>query len=76
MPWLKYSNLILLILCCLSVSACHYYQDYRQKKGDADVIEERAELMKAYRECLKKYEDDPSRTQEQCAAYNDMLGDR
>jgi len=56
------------------MSACHYYQDYRQKKGDADMTQEKAELMKAYRECLKKTEDDPAVTQERCDAYNEMLG--
>lgn len=73
MSWLKYSNFILLILCCVSLSACHYYQDYRQKKGTADVTEERAALMKTYRECLKKYEDNPTISGERCGAYNDML---
>ncbi len=73
MPWLKCINLILLIVCCLSISACHYYQDYRQKKGTADVTEERAALMKIYRECLEKYENDPTISGERCGAYNDML---
>ena len=73
MPWLRYSKLILLILCCLSISACHYYQDYRQKKGTADVTEERAALMKTYRECLKKHENNPTISRERCGAYNDML---
>jgi len=55
------------------MSACHYYQDYRQKKGTADVTEEKAALMKSYRECLKKYENDATVAQERCGAYNDML---
>jgi len=55
------------------MSACHYYQDYRQKKAEADVIDERAALMKSYRECLIKYEDDARVTRERCGAYNDIL---
>jgi len=38
------------------------------------VTEEKAELMKAYRECLNKYEDDPEAAQERCGAYNALLG--
>ena len=63
----------LLVVCCASFSGCHYYQDYRQKKGEADVREEQAELMRSYRECLKKYEDDPTVRQERCSAYQNML---
>ena len=68
--WIRW---IVLIVCCLSMSACHYYQDYRQKKAEADVTDEKAALMKSYRECLIKYEDDATGTQERCSAYNDML---
>jgi len=55
------------------MSACHYYQDYRQKKAEADVTDEKAALMKSYRECLIKHEDDTTVTRERCNAYNDML---
>jgi len=73
MKWTTCIRWIVLIVCCLSMSACHYYQDYRQKKGNADVTEERAALMKSYRECLDKYKDDAAVTQERCGAYKDML---
>jgi hypothetical protein len=64
------------VLLCLFLSllvGCHYYQDYRQKKGDADVTEERANLMKTYRECLEKYEGNSTEIRERCAVYRSML---
>ena len=70
---MQYVRCLLFIVCCLSISGCHYYQDYRQKQGEADVTKEKAELMKAYRECVTKYEDDPAVIRERCGAYNDML---
>ncbi len=44
-------------------------------KGTADVLEERAELMKAHRECAKKYELDPAEIDRRCGVYQDMLQD-
>jgi len=63
----------LLLVFLFFVTGCHYYQDYRQKKGEADITEERANLMKAYRACLEKYEGDVAGMREQCDPYQKML---
>ncbi len=60
-------------LLLISLSGCHYYEDFRLKKTQADVQEERAELMRAYRECLKKYESEPQKSREFCAPYTQSL---
>ena len=68
------SRLLLLIsLIMVGLSGCHYYQEYRQIKGDADIMEERAELMKAYRLCVAKYEADPGLARERCEPYQEAL---
>jgi len=66
-------RLVLTSLLLVSLSGCHYYEDFRLKKTQADTQEERAELMKAYRQCLQKYENDPSKSREYCAPYTQSL---
>ena len=51
------------------LAGCQYYEEYRNIKGDADIKEEKAELMKAHRLCLQKYEGDPAGQKERCAPY-------
>lgn len=52
---------------------CQYYEDYRMKKGAADVREETAEMMRAYRLCLQRYEEDPPKAKSHCAPYTQSL---
>ncbi len=50
-----------LFLCvALMLAGCQYYEEFRSIKGDADIKEEIAEMRKAYRLCLQKYEGDPA----------------
>jgi hypothetical protein len=49
--------------------------EYRNIKGDADIKEEKAELMKAHRLCLQKYEGDPAGQKERCAPYAQAIQD-
>lgn len=67
------ANLLLLSLIPVSLSSCQYYADYRLKQTQSDIQEERAELMKAYRLCLQKYESDPHKSREFCAPYTQSL---
>ncbi len=62
-------------LLLLSLSGCQYYADYRLKQTQSDIQEERAELMKAHRECLKKYEGEPQKSRDFCAPYTQSLRD-
>ncbi|HZC68219.1 MAG TPA: hypothetical protein VE201_06345 [Nitrospirales bacterium] len=48
-------------------------QEYRQRKGDADIREEKAALLKAYRLCLQKYESDAVKMKVNCAVYTQAL---
>jgi hypothetical protein len=57
----------------LGLAGCQYYAEFRLKKTQADVQEEQAALMRAYRECLQKYETDPPKAKEYCASYTQQL---
>jgi len=70
---IKLAGSIILSLLFSGVTGCHYYADFRLKQTQADVQEERAELMRSYRECLEKYESDPRKAKEYCSAYTQSL---
>ena len=63
----------LVIWCVLTVSSCHYYEEYRVLKSTADLQDERAELLKVYRLCLTKYQDEPPKAKDMCGAYTQSL---
>ena len=64
-----------LIFLLTGLIGCQYYQEYRSMKGDADIKEEIAELRKAHRLCLQKYENDPAGQKERCAPYAQAIQD-
>jgi hypothetical protein len=55
------------------LAGCQYYEEYRVKKATADVKEEQAELLHAYRLCLEKYQDEPPKAKEFCGPYTQRL---
>ena len=57
----------------LNSTGCLYYQEYRQKKGEADYLEERTNVLKAYRLCVEEYSDDPEGAKGKCKAYGGMI---
>ena len=63
----------LIVGLMLTVSACHYYEEYRVLKSTADLQDEKAELLKAYRLCLAKYQDEPPKAKEMCGPYTQSL---
>ena len=67
--------LLCLILVLNGLAGCQYYQEYRSMKGDADIKEEVAELRKAHRLCLQKYENDPAAAKERCSPYAQAIQD-
>ncbi|TAL09279.1 MAG: hypothetical protein EPO02_10680 [Nitrospirae bacterium] len=67
--------LVGLILLLNGLAGCQYYQEYRNTKGEADIKEEKAELLKAHRLCLQKYEGDPAGQKERCAPYAQAIQD-
>jgi DnaJ-domain-containing protein 1 len=51
------------------LSGCHYYEEYRVLKSTADIQDDKAELMKAYRLCVANYQDDAVIAKELCGPY-------
>jgi hypothetical protein len=72
-PRLKLFNLLAFCFLLLFSTGCHYYEEYRVMKSKADVQEEQAELLRAYRLCLSKYQDDPPKAKEMCGPYTQTL---
>ncbi len=68
--WITVFSLSVLVA---SSTGCHYYEEYRVLKSTADIQDERAELLKAYRLCLAKYQDEPPKAKEVCAPYTQSL---
>ncbi len=62
-----------LSLILLTSGGCHYYEDYRMKKSTADIRDEKAELVRADRQCLETYHDDPPNAKELCGPYTQSL---
>lgn len=57
----------------LVFSGCHYYEEYRVLKSKADLQDEQAEMLRAYRLCLTKYQDEPPKAKEMCSPYTQRL---
>jgi hypothetical protein len=75
-PWAKTMIRGALLWCVVgSTAGCHYYEEFREKKGSADIKEETAEMMRAYRLCVQKYEAEPAKVRELCGPYGQMLRD-
>ncbi len=70
---MRAASLTLLGFILLTFSGCVYYEEFRQRKADADVREETAALMKQYRLCVQKYESEPAKAREYCEAYGQAL---
>ena len=68
-------GLLMGLILLLGLAGCQYYEEYRSIKGDADIKEEVAEMRKAYRLCLQKYESDPAGQKERCAPYAQAIQD-
>lgn len=72
---MRIALLLGLLLMLNGLAGCQYYQEYRNTKGEADIKEEKAELLKAHRLCLQKYENDPAAAKERCAPYLQAIQD-
>jgi hypothetical protein len=66
-------RLFLCLALTLTVTGCQYYEQYRSIKGDADLKAEIAEMRKAYRLCLAKYENDLAASREHCSPYGQAI---
>ncbi len=68
-------SLLVVIFALNGLAGCQYYEEYRNMRGEADIKEEKAEMLKAHRLCLQKYEADPAAAKERCAPYSQAIQD-
>lgn len=68
-------RMLVALILAAHLAGCQYYQEYRNTKGEADIKEEKAELLKAHRLCLQKYENDPAAQKERCGPYAQSIQD-
>ncbi|TAJ10242.1 MAG: hypothetical protein EPO61_03070 [Nitrospirae bacterium] len=70
MRWLRVG---MIVAAPLILSGCHYYEEFRMMKGTADIRSETADLIRAYRECMERYEKEPAKAREYCSGYSQTL---
>ena len=58
---------------CIAMGGCGMDDNLRRIKSDADIAEQRAAIMKLYRGCLEKYQDDPVKAKANCEHYTQAL---
>lgn len=66
-------GLLLVVALYLSSSGCIFYDSARQLSASADILEEQAAILKLYRLCLEKYQDEPAKAKSQCEHYTQSL---
>lgn len=57
----------------LQGEAARMCQEYRQRKADADIRAEVAELLQGYNSCRKRYDNKPEPTKSNCSVYEKPL---
>lgn len=70
MRWLR---VVTIIAVPLILTGCHYYEEFRMMKGTADIRSEIADLIRAYRECMERYEKEPEKARDYCSGYSKTL---
>ncbi len=53
--------------------AARMCQEYRQRKADAEMRNEATQLLKDYRQCIEKYQEQPDKQKEYCSVYTQAL---
>ena len=71
--WIRHMLCIAVSTVLIGLFGCQYYEDFRVKKTTADLKEEQANLLRDYRLCLEKYQDEPPKAKEMCAPYTQRL---
>jgi len=67
-------RVLVIVGLCTAMSGCSLFvDDMRAIKAGADIQEERAAIMKLYRGCLEKHQDDPVKAKANCEHYTQAL---
>ena len=65
----------LVTICALliALAGCDVWARWKRTQAEADLTHERAELLKAYRECLAEYKGRPELARQNCEHYTQAL---
>lgn len=66
-------RILVIVGLCITMDGCGMEDTLRHNKSDADIAEQRAAIMKLYRGCLEKYQDDPVKAKANCEHYTQAL---
>ena len=66
-------RIMVIVGLCIAMGGCGMDDNLRRIKSDADIAEQRAAIMKLYRGCLEKYQDDPAKAKANCEHYTQAL---
>jgi hypothetical protein len=66
-------TIIVIVALSLSMSGCIAYSRWQESSANADILAERAAILKLYRLCLEKNQDDPAKAKSQCEHYTQSL---
>lgn len=64
---------LLIIAICLSLAGCIPHARWQRESAEADIAEQKAGILKAYRLCLEKYESEPALAKSNCEHYTQTL---
>ncbi|MEI8015196.1 MAG: hypothetical protein WCH20_10210 [Nitrospira sp.] len=68
---------LVIVGLCTAMSGCYAIDQqtaYADRlKSEAEIAKERAAIMKLYRGCLEKYQDDPVKAKQNCEHYTQAL---
>jgi hypothetical protein len=65
----------LVVWCVIAASSCHYYEEYRLLESTADLQDVQTELLKAYRLCLTKYQEESLKAKDVSPLHTISWGD-
>jgi hypothetical protein len=65
-------RILVIVGLLLSLSGC-FTPEYKVGYAKAAVLEEQAAILKLYRGCLEKYQDDPAKAKANCEHYTQAL---
>ena len=71
-------RILVVVWLCMATSGCYWWIEQElvhtdRLKSEAEIAKERAAIMKLYRGCLEKYQDDPVKAKANCEHYTQAL---
>lgn len=71
-------KILVIVGLCMATSGCYWIveqelADTDRRKSQAEIAKEQAAIIKLYRGCLEKFQDDPVKAKANCEHYTQAL---